>query len=161
MHMAPLSNKSPIGKGRELSTQKAPYHASLTSKPSKTPELTRFHGVWSSASSTKSSGKSATSRSRRPMEPDPRQRPDFSSGNKWVSGDVNVAPNVEQPFPPEVLAQTDDFDDLSELPPPKKIVPKRELPWVFRFKVKKEMNALSRIMASKPSVVSTLAGPVV
>ncbi|KAK7112365.1 uncharacterized protein [Littorina saxatilis] len=52
---------------------------------------------------------------------------------------------------PDVLAHSDDYDDLSELPCPKRILPRRDLPWVFRFKVKKEMNALSKIMASKPT----------
>lgn len=52
---------------------------------------------------------------------------------------------------PEVLTNTDDCDDLSVLPKPKRILPRRDVPWVFRFKVKKEMNVLSKIMASKPN----------
>jgi hypothetical protein len=52
---------------------------------------------------------------------------------------------------PDVLTNTDDCDDLSNLPKPKRILPRRDVPWVFRFKVKKEMNVLSKIMASKPN----------
>ncbi|XP_012940402.2 mucin-5AC [Aplysia californica] len=53
--------------------------------------------------------------------------------------------------PDILLTSSTDCDDLSILPPPKKVLPKRELPWVFRYKVKRGMNTLSRIMASKPT----------
>ncbi|CAL1526347.1 unnamed protein product [Lymnaea stagnalis] len=43
------------------------------------------------------------------------------------------------------------WDDLGSLPPPKKVVPKRDLPWVFRYKVNKGNSILSQIMASKPT----------
>lgn len=55
---------------------------------------------------------------------------------------------------PSVLSENLDYDDLSLLPPPKRILPKRELPWVFRYKVKKNMNELAKIMASKPQTAS-------
>ncbi|XP_074647669.1 uncharacterized protein LOC141903451 [Tubulanus polymorphus] len=38
--------------------------------------------------------------------------------------------------------------DLSYLPPPKNFLARRDVPWVYRYKVKKNMNQLSRIMAS-------------
>lgn len=50
-----------------------------------------------------------------------------------------------------VYPETFDCDDLSYLPPPKRILPKRDVPWVFRYKVKRNMNELSKIMASKPA----------
>ncbi|GFS08333.1 hypothetical protein ElyMa_001271400 [Elysia marginata] len=53
--------------------------------------------------------------------------------------------------PELLLTSSADCDDLCALPPPKKVLPKRELPWVFRYKVKRGMNALSKIMASKPA----------
>ena len=46
-----------------------------------------------------------------------------------------------------------DCDDLSALPPPKRILPKRDVPWVFRYKVKRNMNELAKILASKPQQV--------
>ncbi|GFN78526.1 hypothetical protein PoB_000503200 [Plakobranchus ocellatus] len=52
--------------------------------------------------------------------------------------------------PELLLTSSADCDDLCALPPPKKVLPKRELPWVFRYKVKRGMNTLSKIMASKP-----------
>ena len=55
---------------------------------------------------------------------------------------------------PEVLAHSEEYDDLTDLPRPKRILPRRDLPWVFRFKVKKEMIALSKIMASRPATGS-------
>ena len=50
-----------------------------------------------------------------------------------------------------VYPETFECDDLSYLPPPKRILPKRDVPWVFRYKVKRNMNELSKIMASKPA----------
>ena len=49
-----------------------------------------------------------------------------------------------------IYPETFECDDLSYLPPPKRILPKRDVPWVFRYKVKRNMNELSKIMASKP-----------
>ncbi|XP_076458194.1 uncharacterized protein LOC143291935 [Babylonia areolata] len=60
----------------------------------------------------------------------------------------------EYPGYAQALAHSENYDDLSELPKPKRIQPRRDLPWVFRFKVKKELNALSKIMASKPATGS-------
>lgn len=56
------------------------------------------------------------------------------------------APEVSVPVYPETF----ECDDLSILPRPKRILPKRDVPWVFRYKVKKNMNELSKIMASRP-----------
>lgn len=49
-----------------------------------------------------------------------------------------------------IYPETFHCDDISYLPPPKRILPKRDVPWVFRYKVKRNMNELSKIMASKP-----------
>lgn len=49
-----------------------------------------------------------------------------------------------------IYPETFDCDDFSFLPPPKRILPKRDVPWVYRYKVKRNMNELSKIMASKP-----------
>jgi len=51
---------------------------------------------------------------------------------------------------PNIISENMDYDDLSYLPPPKRILPRREVPWVFRYKVKRNMNELAKIMASKP-----------
>lgn len=48
-----------------------------------------------------------------------------------------------------VYPETFEFDDLSTVPCPKKVLPKRDLPWVFRYKVKRNMNELSKILANK------------
>ncbi|KAL4239393.1 hypothetical protein ACF0H5_000210 [Mactra antiquata] len=62
---------------------------------------------------------------------------------------VRTAPPSEHIIYPETF----EFDDLSLIPPPKKILPRRDLPWVFRYKVKRNMNELSKILASKPGAV--------
>lgn len=62
---------------------------------------------------------------------------------------VRTAPPTEQIVYPETF----ECDDLSVLPAPKKILPKRDLPWVFRYKVKRNMNELSKILASKPGAM--------
>ncbi|XP_069123371.1 uncharacterized protein [Argopecten irradians] len=49
---------------------------------------------------------------------------------------------------PNIIHETD-YDDITVLPPPKKILPRREVPWVFRYKVKRNMNELAKILASK------------
>jgi hypothetical protein len=53
---------------------------------------------------------------------------------------------------PNVLPQEDKTQiggDLSYLPRPKNFVARRDVPWIYRYKVKKNMNQLSKIMASK------------
>ena len=40
--------------------------------------------------------------------------------------------------------------DLSRLPRPKRIASRGDIPWVYRYKLKKSMNELSKIMASRP-----------
>lgn len=55
---------------------------------------------------------------------------------------------------------SEDYDDLTNLPRPKRIFPRKELPWVYRFKVKKGMNELSKIMASKPVQAAGETDPV-
>ncbi|RUS89736.1 hypothetical protein EGW08_002554 [Elysia chlorotica] len=63
----------------------------------------------------------------------------------------DLHPELDHIHNPELLLTSSaDCDDICALPPPKKVLPKRELPWVFRYKVKRGMNTLSRIMASKP-----------
>lgn len=42
------------------------------------------------------------------------------------------------------------LDDLSGLPKPRMLV-SRDSPWVYRYKAKRNMNELSRIIASKPA----------
>lgn len=59
---------------------------------------------------------------------------------------VRTAP---QPDSNIVYPETFEFDDLSTTSSPKKVLPKRDLPWVFRYKVKRNMNELSKIMANK------------
>ncbi|XP_059155174.1 uncharacterized protein LOC131940527 [Physella acuta] len=48
------------------------------------------------------------------------------------------------------LATSSQYDDVTALPRPQKVNPKRDLPWVYRFKVKRANNTISKIMASKP-----------
>lgn len=170
-----------------------PLH-SATPKTPKTPDLTRFHGALrSAASSVKSRGKSSGSSQRRRGRVGERPQGGKSatsslhrltttggssdgqwqelSSSKLATLDAltfSISPRGgaagDQLGFPEVLAHSDDYDDLSELPRPKRILPRRDLPWVFRFKVKKEMNALSKIMASKPTSaansMTATAGPI-
>ncbi|XP_060081402.1 uncharacterized protein LOC132560744 [Ylistrum balloti] len=49
---------------------------------------------------------------------------------------------------PNIINESD-YDDITVLPPPKKVLPRREVPWVFRYKVKRNMNELAKILASK------------
>lgn len=63
---------------------------------------------------------------------------------------AQTAPEVSIIYP-NIISEDVDYDDLSLLPPPKRILPRRELPWVFRYKVKRNMNELAKIMASRPS----------
>ena len=73
---------------------------------------------------------------------------------------AQTAPEVNIIYP-SVLAENMNmnYDDISLLPPPKRILPKRELPWVFRYKVKRNMNELAKIMASKPGSTTTTPLP--
>ncbi|XP_064619957.1 uncharacterized protein LOC135483215 isoform X2 [Lineus longissimus] len=53
---------------------------------------------------------------------------------------------------PNVLPKEDNKPvggDLSYLPRPKNFLARRDVPWIYRYKVKKNMNQLSKIMASK------------
>ncbi|KAK3090294.1 hypothetical protein FSP39_010698 [Pinctada imbricata] len=69
-----------------------------------------------------------------------------------------TAPEVSIIYP-SVLTENLNYDDISMLPPPKRILPRRELPWVFRYKVKRNMNELAKIMASKPGSTTTTPIP--
>ena len=189
LHLAPLTKGSDSDAG--LSLQARPYRLppslplhTTAPKPSKTPELSRFHGVRSAASS-KSRGKSSGSSRHRTAGVEPSQGKSAASSHRLTTAGTSdgqwpelsssklttldaltfsISPrgNGDQMCFPEALAHSDDYDDLSELPRPKRILPRRDLPWVFRFKVKKEMNALSKIMASKPASANsmTAAGPI-
>ncbi len=53
-----------------------------------------------------------------------------------------------------IMADVSECDDLTLLPPPKKIMQRKDAPWIYRFKVKRNMNVLSKLMASKPSQVA-------
>lgn len=51
---------------------------------------------------------------------------------------------------PYQVKDHDSINDLCELPKPKKkLVCNKDTPWVYRYKVKKNMNRLAKIMASK------------
>ncbi|XP_041364718.1 uncharacterized protein LOC121380051 [Gigantopelta aegis] len=69
--------------------------------------------------------------------------PDFPDDDKCSDPEYSIV------YPNILSDKNHKCDDLSSLPRPKRIHAKRELPWVFRFKVKKNMNSLSKIMASK------------
>ena len=56
---------------------------------------------------------------------------------------------IYPPVYPHIMQDGDNFEDLTNLPKPKMLVSRGELPWVYRYKVKKSMNELSKIMASK------------
>ncbi|XP_013095839.1 uncharacterized protein LOC106079236 isoform X2 [Biomphalaria glabrata] len=64
-------------------------------------------------------------------------------------------PDVIQPTDhihnPEILTDTD-TNDLTLLPKPQRVTVRslKELPWVFRYKVKRANSTLAKIMASKP-----------
>ena len=55
------------------------------------------------------------------------------------------------PVYPGVLQETQGTGDLTQLPRPKMIVSRGDVPWVYRYKVKKSMNELGKVMASKPA----------
>ena len=62
-------------------------------------------------------------------------------------------PMTSQPQPlvyPNILE--DDVDDVSALPRSPTMIMSRDNPWVYRYKVKRSMNELSKILASKPPV---------
>ncbi|KAL5018473.1 hypothetical protein ScPMuIL_004195 [Solemya velum] len=86
-------------------------------------------------------------------------RPRSTASRSGCSSQPLVTPDSSRTFHensiiyPNIAPESMDFDDLSYLPPPKRIMPKRENPWVFRYKVKRSMNELAKIMASKPQPV--------
>ena len=43
--------------------------------------------------------------------------------------------------------------NLKELPPSKCILPKRKIPWISRYKIKKEMNVVKKFLNDKSSFV--------
>lgn len=158
IHLAPLSQV----KLSQSDLQKRPayrppphVHSTASKRKSKTPELSRFHGMRSAASSIKSRDKSTTTNSHRTVE----QLQETSSNKPADVKALSVVPtdsaDLEQFHLPQALSHSEDFDDLTDLPRPSKILPRRDLPWVFRFKVKKEMNALSRIMASRTNSMAS------
>lgn len=79
----------------------------------------------------------------------------ISRSSRHSHRSVRKTPESVRTAPPPdnviIYPETFEFDDLSYLPRPKKYLPKRDLPWVFRYKVKRNMNELSKIMASKPA----------
>lgn len=81
----------------------------------------------------------------------------MSCSSRHSTRSVRKTPESVRTAPPQengvVYPETFDFDDISLLPRPKKILPRRDLPWVFRYKVKRNMNELSKIMASKPGAM--------
>ncbi|XP_053392383.1 uncharacterized protein LOC128555048 [Mercenaria mercenaria] len=78
----------------------------------------------------------------------------ISRSSRHSHRSIRKTPESVRTAPPQenmtIYPETFEFDDLSYLPRPKKYLPKRDLPWVFRYKVKRNMNELSKIMASKP-----------
>ncbi|WAQ97556.1 hypothetical protein MAR_030246, partial [Mya arenaria] len=60
---------------------------------------------------------------------------------------VRTAPPLDTGI---VYPETFEFEDINHLPNQKtQVLPPRNLPWVFRYKVKRNMNELSKIMANK------------
>ena len=56
---------------------------------------------------------------------------------------------IYPPVYPHVMKDGDLFTKLTDLPKPRMIVSRGDAPWVYRHKVKRSMNELSKIMASK------------
>ncbi|KAK2190255.1 hypothetical protein NP493_85g05049 [Ridgeia piscesae] len=87
--------------------------------------------------------------------PDPTAPTRVNSGRSSMSKPSSArsarsaASQTDQPPVYPYINRSDTCDDLSFLPRPKMIV-SRDNPWVFRYKVKKNMNELSKIMASRP-----------
>ncbi|KAL8586852.1 hypothetical protein ACOMHN_052728 [Nucella lapillus] len=185
LHLAPLAKGTEPNSALSLQTKPCrpppplPVHTSATPKPSKTSDSTRIQGGRSAPSSNKSRGKSSINSQDREQGSE-KSKSVLISQRQAVTGgtgggcweDVNynklstvdamafaMSPQMaaDQLAFPDVLAHSVDLNDLSELPRPKRILPRRDLPWVFRFKVKKEMNALSKIMASKASSGNSVA----
>lgn len=81
----------------------------------------------------------------------------ISRSSRHSTRSVRKTPESVRTAPPQengvVYPETFDFDDISLLPRPKKILPRRDLPWVFRYKVKRNMNEITKILASKPGTV--------
>lgn len=77
----------------------------------------------------------------------------ISRASRTSRHSVRKTPESIRTVPPQesniVYPETFEFDDLSIVPSHKKKLPKRDLPWVFRYKVKRNMNELSKIMANK------------
>ena len=66
-------------------------------------------------------------------------------------------PDAHQLVYPYVI-ENPDLDDLTSLPRPTMVI-SRDTPWVYRYKVKRSMNELSKILASKPSPVISATAP--
>ena len=177
LHLAPLAKGAEPNSALSLQTKPCrpppplPVH-STTPKPSKTPELSRIRRNGRSAPSSTKSRRGKSPASSHEQQGSTKSGPVSSlrlaatadgqwgelSSSKLSTLDAmafSVSPQ-DQLGLPDVLAHSEDFNDLSELPRPKRILPRRDLPWVFRFKVKKEMNALSKIMASKPTSANSV-----
>ena len=56
--------------------------------------------------------------------------------------------DFQPPVYPYII-ENPQVEDLTELPKPMMVV-SRDNPWVYRYKVKRSMNELSKILASKP-----------
>ncbi|XP_046567835.1 uncharacterized protein LOC124276214 [Haliotis rubra] len=92
-------------------------------------------------------------------EPGIRFPEKFSMSNSSNHDQIGLPDFMETPIVySNVMSERADYNDLTSLPPPKKILPKKDAPWVYRFKVKRNMNALSRIMASKPNQIVAQSG---
>ncbi|XP_067671091.1 uncharacterized protein [Haliotis asinina] len=93
-------------------------------------------------------------------EPGVRFPEKFSMANSSYHDHIGLPDYMETPivYSNVMSERAADYNDLTSLPPPKKILPKKDAPWVYRFKVKRNMNALSRIMASKPNQIVAQSG---
>ncbi|KAK6187831.1 hypothetical protein SNE40_005768 [Patella caerulea] len=77
----------------------------------------------------------------------------MSTPNQYEKEKSRLFDSIDSKDYSNIMSNNDEFEeDLSNFPPPAppQILPSRELPWVYRFKVKRGMNAVSKIMASKP-----------
>ena len=59
------------------------------------------------------------------------------------------------PIYPHLINGSQTCHDLTYLPKPRGIYPSGDLPWVYRHKVKRSMNELSKIMSSKVVLADT------
>ena len=62
-----------------------------------------------------------------------------------------------QPLVYPNLLEKNDVDDVTALPRSPTMIMSRDNPWVYRYKVKRSMNELSKILASKPQVKASPA----